>query len=452
MPEPKVGFVGADPFAAAVDGMGDHVDTHLHVRVDVPGRLEAERLRSALVILARSLPELGARFERRWWRSRWVLDPAPAWLIEEHEAPTPEDAEAREAALYAEPFEQVGGLPVRLVLLHLPGHDRLLLRVSHLLADGGGTKNLCYRIAECYRMAGEDPAWVCPDVPHPHPLPRLLACLRPRLLPAMIRGALEELFDNRPIRPMLVPMGPSGPGAARFRVLHLPAARVTRLAARWKARGVTLNDLAIAAFTRAVVLCFPEANAQRSHAALVATADLRQYGPPLRDVCNYSALRPLVIGRLPLPAAEDNLARVVATTSAWKRGRTGVLLGTPVMAVMSILPHAWIRAVLHRFLARLVTPAGACTGLTNIGPIDAEALDFGDGPCTAAMIISPLAPAPTLITALTGCAGALDFTLAFRDPQLAPADAERLITAMDRELAALEGAGILTVTDRGEPR
>ena len=437
MPEPGGGFIAADPFAAAVDGMGDRIDTHLHVRIDVPGRLEVPRLWLALAALTEAVPELGSRFERRWWRSRWRRDPSPDWRIDEHHDLTLDAADEHEATLYADPFEQYGVLPVRLVLLHLADHDRLLLRVSHLLADGGGTKNLCYRIAHCYRMLGEDPAWVCPPVPHPHPLPRLLSCFSLRALPAMIRGALEELFDNRPMRPMRVPMGPSGPGVSRFQALHLPAERVARLTARWKARGITLNDLAVAAFTRAVVLCFPEANAKRSHAALVATADLRQYNPPLRDVCNYSALRPLVFGRLPLPAAEGNLARVVAVTGPWKRGRTGVLLGIPVMALLSILPHAFIRAILHRFLGRLVTPNGACTGLTNIGPIDAAALDFGDGPCTAALVISPLAPTPTMIAALTGCAGALDFTVAYREPQLSTTDAQRLIDAMDRELAAL---------------
>ncbi len=418
--------------------MGDAIDTHLHVRIDVPGRLDAARLGRALSALARAVPELGARFERRWWRSRWLLDPAPTWRIDEHDDVTPASAEELEAALYAEPFRPRGVLPVELVLLHMEQHDRLLLRVSHLLADGGGTKNLCYRVAHCYRMVGDEPDWFPRPVPHPHPLWRLLSSFRPRHILPMLRGGLDELWDNRPMRPMAVPMGPASAGVARFRHLHLPAERVTRLAERWRGRGVTLNDLAIAAFTRALVLCFPEANAQRSHAALVATADLRQYLPPLRDVCNYSSLRPLVFGRLPLQAPRENLARVVAKTRLWKRGWTSMLPGIFIMAAISVLPHAIIRAGLRAFLGRLVTPEGACTGLTNIGPIDASALDFGDGPCTAAMVISPLAPSPTMITAITGCAGALDFTVAFSDPSLAPEAAERLIDAMDRELAALE--------------
>ena len=440
MPEAHAGFIVADPFAAAVDAMGEHIDTHLHVRIDVPGRLEAPRLHQALSALARGVPELGARFERRWWRSRWVLDPTPAWRIDERHAVTPQTAEQHEASLYAEPFEPRGQLPVRMELLHLPEHDRLLLRVSHLLADGGGTKNLCYRLAHCYRELSNEAAGLQPAelVPHPHPLGRLLASLKLRLLPAMVVGALQELFDNRPMHPMRVPMGPSGPGEARFLALHLPSSRVNRLRARWRADGVTLNDLVIAAFTRAVVLCFPEENSRRSHAALVVTADLRQYRQPLRDVCNYSSLRPLVSGRLPLPAAEDNLARVLRATRAWKAGQTGILLGVPVMLVATCLPHAFTRAFLTRFLARLVTPAGACTGLTNIGPIDAQALDFGHGPCAAARVLSPLAPTPTMITALTGCAGALDFSIAYREPQLDSADAQRLMDGMDRELAALE--------------
>jgi len=438
MPSRAVGAIGADPFAAAVDGMGDRIDTHLHVTIDIPGRLCTERLQRALAALACAVPELGGRFERRWWRSRWVLDASPIWRIDEHLDVDPVAAKALEAALYAEPFEPRGGLPVDLVLLHLPEHDRLLLRVSHLLADGGGTKNLCYRLADCYRHVDDRTGWTPEPAPHPHPLGRLLASFRWRLLPAMIRGALEEIFDNRPIHPMRVPMDAAGRGAARFEALHIPRERVERLRARWRGTAVTLNDLAIAAFTRAVVLGFPACNAQRSHAALVATADLRQYLPPLRDVCNFSSLRPLVFGRLPLPAPVDNLDRVLRVTGNWKSGQTGILLGIPVMALASVLPHAMLRAVLNLFLGRLVTPAGACTGLTNIGPIHADALDFGFGPCTAAKVISPLAPSPTMIAALTGCAGALDFTVAYREPELSSVEAQRLVDAMDRELAALE--------------
>jgi NRPS condensation-like uncharacterized protein len=429
----------ACPLAALVDGMGEHIDTHLHVRIDVPGRLELDRLREAIEAVARNLPELASRFEPRWWRSRWNVDPDPDWELHELSLDSSEAAELRERSLYGEPFEPHDALPLKGVLLHLPGHDRLLLRVSHLLADGGGTKNLCYRLARAYRGLGEDPAWVEPPEPRAHIILRMLRIVRWRRLPAMVVGALDEIAANRPMRPVHVPMGPDGSSTSHYRELHLGPDRVQRLRQRWRPGGITLNDVALSAFVRAVVMAFPEANAQRSHATVVATHDMRLYeATPGLDVCNHSGLRPLVIRRLPLPAPEENLALVRRATRRWKAGMTSLLLALPVGMLASVIPHGWGRALVGRLLSRFRREAGGCTGLTNIGPIHAERLDFGDGPCMAARVIVPLPRPYMVIGALTGCAGCLDFTVGYRSPQLAHEDARRLMEHLDRELQALE--------------
>ncbi len=430
--------VRACDLAAIVDGMSDFIDTHLHLRIDVPGRLQPDRLQRALLALTHGLPELAGRFERRWWRSRWHIDPDPHWHIEEVEVSSAEAAELRERTLYAEPFEPHDTLPVRAVLLHMPEHDRLLLRVSHLLADGGGSKNLCYRIARAYRAVGDDPSWNEPPVPSPHFVVRLLRAFRWRRLPAMLLALAKEAWDNRPMRPIHVPMGGPGPSTAHYRALHLQPARVERMRARWKARGVTLNDLALAAFTRAVVLAFPEASAARSHAAVVATADLRQYEPAALDVCNHSSLRPLVLRRLPLPAPEQTVAAVRRVTRGWKASMTSLLQCIPAGMVAAVTPHAFGRWAVSLLLHRGRRISGACTGLTNIGPIRAEDLDFGDGPCIAARVTSPVAHPYMLIAAVTGCAGALDFTVGYRSPQVEHDAIRRLVQVLDRELAALE--------------
>jgi NRPS condensation-like uncharacterized protein len=439
MPENSPHQLTACPLSALVDGMGAHIDTHLHVRIDVPGRLDPERLRRAVEVVSQRLPELAGRFEPRWWRSRWNIDPDPDWELDELELGSPEAADLRERSLYGEPFEPHEALPLKGLLLHLPEHDRLLLRVSHLLADGGGTKNLCYRLARAYRGLGGDPAWVEPPVPRAHITLRMLRIVQWRRLPAMVVGALDEIAANRPMRAIHVPMGPDSSSTAHYRELHLEPARVQRLRERWKPGGITLNDVALSAFMRAVVMAFPEANAQRTHAALVATNDMRLYeNAPGLDVCNHSGLRPLVIRRLPLPAPEDSLALVRRATRRWKAGMTGLLLALPVGMLASVIPHAWGRALVDRLLSRFRRVQGACTGLTNIGPIRAEDLDFGDGPCLAARVTVPLPRPYMLIGALTGCNGSLDFTVGYRSPQVAHEDARRLMETLDRELMALE--------------
>ncbi len=444
MPDPQETVaLTADVFAAAVDGIGSISDTHLHVRIDVPGRLDAGRLLAALRSVSRAIPALGARYRRGWWRAHWIVESRPKWELDEQDEASPKEAEAIEAALFALPFEPCDDLPVRLRLLHLAENDRLLLRVSHIVADGGGTKNLCYLLAQAYREIDADPGWTPPPQRVPHPLVRILRSIRVSQLPGLVLGALHELAANRPMRPVLVPMGAHGPGTNRLAALHLPATRVSRLQARWRPSNVTLNDLALSAFCRAVESTFPAANASRSHAALVVTGDLRQYLPPTLDVSNFSSLRPLPLGRLPLPGPRDQLERVVRETRIWKAGQTGLLQGGAAIAFVSTLPHAWVRRFISLALRLLLGRQGGCIALTNIGPIRADMLDFGHGPCVAARVAAPVAHAPMLITALTGCAGALDFTVAYREPQLEPAAAERLVQAFDHELSALEDGVIL---------
>ncbi len=433
----------ADPFAPAVDGIGLIADTHLHVRIDVPGRLDAPRLLAALGALRHAVPELAARYQPGFWRARWLPDPEPHWDLEEHHQQTSEDAARVEAALFALPFAPCDDLPLRLRLLHLADHDRLLLRVSHLIADGGGTKNLCYRLAEAYRKVGEDPSWRPAPQRVAHPWVRLLGAFRLARLPWMLWDLLYDIAGNLSGKPMLVPMKPPGPHTCRLADLHVNAERVARLRARWRPRGVTLNDLALSALSRAVITAFPQINASRAKAALVITADMRQYMRSGDDVRNISGLRPLDLGRLPVPEPEAQLDRVVRQTRRWKAGQTGMLMSLCVASLGSLVPHAWIAGFVRLALSGLVARLGGCVALTNIGPIDAERLDFGDGPCLAARVAAPVAHSPMLITALTGCAGALDFTVAYREPLADPADMQRLVRAFDEELTALEGEAML---------
>lgn len=437
MPEPRR-WVPAEPLSALVDGMAPMADTHMHVRIDLPGRLDPSRLQDATLALSKGLPALAGRYEPRWWRSRWVIDPDPRWPIDEHHAVTEAEAEDIERDLFALPFAPHTELPLRMVLLHMDGHDRLLLRVNHLLADGGGTKNLCYRLAAAYRGLAADPAFLPPPVIPPPFFLRAIRSMRWGMLPGAVRNFFHELAANRPMRRCLVPLRTEPGGPARYAALHLEAGRVARLSARWRPRGVTLNDLALAAFARAVVLAFPEANADSSHAVVIATADLRQYQPPIGDVCNYSVLRPLVVRRLPLPDAERTVGAVLSATRPWKDGQVGLLFAAPLTVLFHLLPHGWTRGFVPFVYSLVSARSASCVALTNIGPIDPAALDFGDGPALAARVATPTAHPPMMITAITGCAGALDFTVGYREGQLPREDADRLVAAMDRELSALE--------------
>lgn len=429
-------FRSGRPFLSAVEAIGELADTHLHVAIDTATRLQPAVLHAALRALSREVPELASRPIMRRLRSVWVREADPRWDVSERTVEAESQARAEEDALFALPFEASGTMPVRLRALHLPDRDRLLLRVSHHLGDGGGTKNLCYRLAAAYRqLRGGPPAQAIQ--PPAEPILRLLRCMHLSRVPGLLYGLFEAARGGLPARLMTVPMSAGHPGTARFEVLHVPAARVDALRARWGRDGVTLNDVAVAALSRAVEACFPEANPAGARVRLVVTTDLRRYEDQPRDVSNFSALRPLCVGKTPLPPPEEHVAGVVRATRRWKRGLTGLLPGALAILPLPLLPDAWSRWLFLRALGILIGTGGSVS-LTNIGPIEASLLDFGDGPCLAARVLPPVARPPLLICALSGCAGALDLSISFRDRALSPEAARRLASAFDGEMASLE--------------
>lgn len=423
-------------FEAAVEGVDALADSHLHVVLDLPGRLDAGLLRAALLSVARDVPELAAVPEPGFFGPRWAAPAEPAWEILDLGDLDEAGATAEEAALYALPFEPLGALPLRARILRLSGHDRLLLRVSHMLGDGGGTKNLCYRLAAAYAAlaAGRaPPAW--PNR-RGYPLPRLLKAFRLRSLHWALLGCLDDAVVNRLARIACPPSRPGARGEARCLRLHLPAERVLRLRTRPRESRPTLNDLVLAAFSRALAASQPPESPARA-VQVVVTSDLRLLEGGADDVSNFSALRVLALGRIPLPAPEAHLAATLRATSRWKRGGAGLLASTLAAAMLGAFPRSLVARLVSAFLRGLVAAQGAGVALTNIGPIDADRLDFGSGPCLAAHVKAPLAHPPMLITALTGCAGALDITVAYEVPGHEEEAVQALLAAMDRELDVL---------------
>ncbi|MBM4320244.1 MAG: hypothetical protein FJ125_09840 [Deltaproteobacteria bacterium] len=436
----EVKQIVADPVAAAVAGISDLASTHLHVTIDLPGRLEPELLHQAIRAISLAAPELAGRLRWGWWRSCWEIDPAAQWLLDEHHGVDLVRAAELEAGLFARPFRPYGTLPLELVLLHLEQHDRLLLRVSHLLADGGGTKNLLYRLATAYRELRADPGWLPPAAARRrHPLTRLLAAARTMPWRRLLHGLLDELRTLLSDPFVFVPMPCPGPdpGPDRFAALHLGRERVARLQAGWKEHGVTLNDLALVAMARALERLHGDNAGQPGKVGLVVTADLRRYLPAEEDLGNLSSLCSLLLSPRPLPAAPALVERVVAATRRWKRGGTGLANSLLAVLTASLLPHGAVRWIGRSFVGMAIR-SGKRVALTNIGPIDERRLDFGDGSCQAARIISPVAHPPMLITALTGCAGALDFTLSWQQGSLPPEQPGALLDALDAELEMLE--------------
>jgi len=426
-------MIPASPLVSAVEGISALALERLQVTVLLPGPIDAERLREAVAETTCSVPELAGRFESRFWRSRWVVSDELAWRVEEAHATGFDDLAAIERERFAAPFDHAD--PLHLTVVHHDDGDWLIAQVSHLLGDGGGTKEVLYRIAEAYRRLDSGAPAPQPARWPQHPLWRLLRGVRISRLPAYLVGYFDQFWTLRPSTGCELSMRAAEDAVARCERLHLPAERVTRLKARWSSEGVTVNDLLLAAFARGLE-SLPDGPTGEIN--IVVTSDLRQLLDQPDHVENLSALHSIRLGRRPLPSSVDLVARVRAVTRRWKRTGLGLPFAIVSVLLAAALPARWLR----KMVSGLVTsgpPAGVSRiVMTNMGRLDEARLDFGHGPCPAAYILPPLGYAPALIAGATGCCCAVDLSVAYQEPALTREAVVALLDAVDDELRALQ--------------
>lgn len=425
----------ASPLVPAVEGICAIADNTLLVAVQLSHALDVDLLRRAIRAVAVNLPELGGRPSQGFWRTRWLVDEEPLWTVAEYPDADESEAAQVERAVFAAPFHLQGELPIEAHVVHLPGGDRVHLRINHLLADGGGAKELTYRIAAAYRALAADPSWTPAPVGRRHALWRLLGAWRPWHVPAYLLGALDDLWSLRPGRGMAVPMDRAPRTEARCARLHVIPSRVEAFKARRGSSGATINDLLVTAFARALEICWPDAPGPEIN--LVCTADLRQLMSGAAEVENLSTIHTLRMGRRPLPAARDLLERTRVLTRRWKRGRVGYGLGLFAASLATLLPGGVLRRLVAHMVLHGPPQRLAPVVFTNMGRLDGPRLDFGGGPCRHAYILPPIGHLPVLAAAATGCGGAVDVTVAHREPALATEQVQAFLAAVDAEIDAL---------------
>ena len=132
-----------------LDYMGSVCDLYIHVIIDLPKKIELQELRRAMSIVAAQEPVLSFRYIREGNQSYWKFEKSPNWDIKEIYLSSEISDYANE--LIKQPPHPEGNFPVSIRLIHLRDWDRLHIRISHILTDGGGSKEFIYSLASAYR-------------------------------------------------------------------------------------------------------------------------------------------------------------------------------------------------------------------------------------------------------------------------------------------------------------
>lgn len=303
---------------------------YIRLVIDYPRPLDAERLACAVRRLLDAEPVLGCRFAvengHPLWQRRDDLD-----VIADCPIITSDDIETATEQLLVERFDPWTSPNLRVTLLRSttsPG-ERLLLRISHVIADGRAALDVAMTLTSLYSRLASDPEYQ----PPPNTASRdsflwlrnfkfkdrfFLLLQDLKSLPATL-GRRRGLTSSP--EAFLADLQALQPG---YQTLRLDEQLVTFLDRYAHEQGATLNDVCLAALFRALdTFCPFPADARLE---VVMPTDLRRYAPLQRRsaIRNLAGTTYVRIGSKIGATFADTLNQVHQETLRHKRR----LLGT----------------------------------------------------------------------------------------------------------------------------
>ncbi len=342
-------------------GFNDH---QLHCVLKFESGLDAEVLRKAVISSIEAVPILGTRYVDKGLRPRWEsLDRArfrDAFTIARTQAEFDEFVTFR--------TDETAGPQVKVCLLG-PGRSTVAITMNHMVCDAAGFKQYLYFLCEIYTGimadAGYRPAAVTGD--------------------RSINGVLERFGMGIKLKSLLVQRKESNHcGNRRFpfseggderpfiltRKLERESSKAIKSYCR--ARGVTMNDVMLAAYYRCT--CRRLALPCGAELRIPVMVDMRRY---LEKTAGFDALTnitSMVVTRLKYRPEEDfanTLARVKAVMDRSKAGHIGLSGFLKLDLLYKVFPKGIATRLLRFFLDNPLI------SMTNVGILDSARMSFG---------------------------------------------------------------------------
>ncbi len=394
--------------------------------LELPGRMDAERLSAAIVRAAGRHPVARARMadwqvtdSRYHWEIADELGEAPLEVADCTEGEQVEAARER-ALSTAPPLES--GPPFTMTLAHGPDGDTLMLNLHHAAGDGMAALALMTSVLRAY--AGEDD----PKPPvDPLAVRRVEDLVNPGSIAARIKrgqALLEQLGTLASAPARVAPQGASGRAGYGFELLHLDTDETARVVAHRRG-DATVNDVLLAALAVTLRRWNDQHEAGGGRLALTMPVNLRPPEWRTEVVANFASYVTVSLGE---DEQEDLDAAIDATAEHTRRIKDGGLgaLAVDMLSMPSLLP-----AGVKRNLRQMITITGdrviGTAMLSNLGrlPELPPAADAGE---PSAVWFSP--PAHMPLGTSFGAASIGDelfLTLRYRHALLDPEAAAQLM-------------------------
>jgi NRPS condensation-like uncharacterized protein len=282
--------------------------------------------------------------------------------------------------------------------------DRLAIKVSHVLCDVGGLKELTASIAEIYRTLEIDADFIPPEVKGSRSFKILFSHLPFGAYPKIFLNSIKEMrYLNIPSRTHTLPLKNVPMRPFEFIKRHISSERASRIQSYGKGLGVTLNDVFLAAFLRALMR-FPVKDS--GYAIRTGfTVDQRMWAlkVPSDNISNLSTWEFIRLDKSSMNSLEETVSAIGKLTTKRKNNYFG-LNQVLWLLFFSMIPYSWTKLIWSKLVRSGIRTENSCNPISNYGSIPEKEIVFDKAPVHA-WILTPIMMPPGLWTALSSYRG-----------------------------------------------
>ena len=406
--------------------------SYVYMVLDFASPLDASVVRQATRRLLDAEPVLGCRFDDSGavpvWRRRDDLDDDPGFVMLDDV----EDVEGETTKIIGSAFDVVRSRNVTVQLLRHRGGDRLILGVSHVVADGGALILALERFAALYSGIAADPNFRLPANTASRDSFRWLAdfSLKDKLkvllrdlgeMPRMLRR--HEGFLRS--RSAFAAAARTRPAVAR---VMIPAERLAEIDAAARIRGLSRNDMLLAGYARAF-MAFCRGDPGRP-LQIVMPINMRRYAEVENRpaICNLGGIANVYVEPDLGERFSDTLDRVSREMARHRGSFMGA--ANPFAAKMfSAMTYARKRRTLDRLMEKGLNKPAPPT-FTNVGHVSERRVRFAESSPSAVTLCAMPLSLPLVLVVASEYGRAVTLTMSYYIDDYPAVDVERFLAAI----------------------
>ncbi len=347
-------------------------------------KLDEKRLERAVFLITEKVPLLGCRFVPKRFR--------PYFERLEIERFTPFHLTLDQAEFEAfknKRMDFFNGPQIETCLHRSDFKDRFLIKVSHLVCDATGVKEITGKLSKIYNRLKDDPDFRPePDLGDYRGFWQIVMQVPWYAIPRIIYNYMCEIYGSKfPRQSHVVPIQKVSADKIQLFTRHIDETQFACLNTYAKKKHSTINDVLITAVIRALS---KTGNLKPGEGLRLGMAvNLRRYlpGKKARSIANFSSLELFNYGENIEKDFDSTLLRVAQKTNKRKSSWLGLSAFVSIYPMLWCIPFSVLKFVGSKGWEIKSSSPNSFDWLTNMGVIQKETVNFDGEPSTAWLLV-----------------------------------------------------------------